>query len=115
MARNDEMFSSVARSSQDQAGVFEYDRDVGYFYLYETGANNDKKIVAAIRILVGEPDFNEEDVAIRWNSSENIVGLFIRNQLWAAFNLQTGAKHGGNYCTDNQPMIPVEISDVFKS
>ena len=93
----DEMFDSAVRTSGDRAGVFEYDGETGYFYLYETNGKGSQKVLGAIQIMTGAPDFTEQDVAILWNSAEHAVALFIRKQLWAAFNLQTGAKHGGTF------------------
>ena len=57
----DEMFDSVLRSAGDFAGVFEFDGDVGYFYLYDTTQPEKHKILGAIRMFSGEaPDFKEE-------------------------------------------------------
>lgn len=53
-----EMFQSAVRSSGDLAGVFEYDGETGYFYLYQTGAMGNK-ILSANHILTGPADFEE--------------------------------------------------------
>jgi hypothetical protein len=111
---DDELFESAVRSGGDHAGVFEYDGDTGYFYLYETKAKGGHKVVAGIRVLTGAANFAQQDIAIRWNSAENAVGFFIRDRLWAAFDLQTGAKYGGNYRSDSEPEIPTEVNNVFK-
>lgn len=109
-----EMFDSALCSTGELAGVFEHDGDTGYFYLYQT-KNNDKKVVAAIHVITGVPDFDEEDIKIMWDVSERIVGLFIKHQLWAAFDGTTGAKYGGNYDPDALPLIPVGIAHIFES
>jgi hypothetical protein len=109
----DEMFDSVTNSTGVYAGVFEYDGEVGYFYLYEMKGNEGKKVVAAIRILIGAPDFDEDDVAICWSSTEERVGLFIHNQLWAVFDCATGARCGGNYRAGTQPAISSELRNSF--
>jgi hypothetical protein len=114
MAAN-EMFESSFRTTGDLAGVFEYDGETGYFYLYETKSAGGQKVAAAIHILTGSPDFREEDVNIHWDSSERIVGLFIKQRLWAAFDEKTRAKYGGNYRADTLPTLPTEIVCAFDS
>ena len=95
------------------AGVFECDDDTGYFYLYETGGAQGQKILGAIQVLVGSPDFQQDDIAIRWNAIDSLVGFFVRSQLWAAFDVKNGAKYGGNYRSGGSPEIPKEISRAF--
>ena len=109
----DEMFDSAVRMKGDLAGVFEYDGDVGYFYLYQTEGDKDRKVLGAIRIFVGDPDLQQADVDVRWNNVESVVGLFIEGQLWAAFDGNSGAKYGGDYRKDAPPQIPSEISEAF--
>jgi hypothetical protein len=112
---NNDIFESNTRSAGDQVGVFEYDGETGYFYLYDTTGKDSRKVLGAIHVLTDTPDFEEHDVAIRWDSLEQAVGLFIRDHLWAAFDLQTGTKYGGNYRSSNLPEIPEAICNVFKS
>lgn len=111
----DEMFDSAIRSAGDRAGIFEYDGETAYFYLYETNGSHCQKVIAAIRVLSGTPDFEEGDVSIRWEDDESKVGLFIRGQLWAAFDAQTHGKYGGNYRLDAEADIPSEIGAAFES
>src|SRR3981081_4509931 len=96
MAEN-EMFKSVARSANDLAGVFEYDGEVGCFYLYDVQGNNDQKVIGAIRVLTEAPNFEEEDIEIYWDVTEEMAGLSIRGQIWAVFDTISGTKYGGNY------------------
>src|SRR5205823_6341887 len=93
----DEIFLSQIRSIGDLAGVFEFDGETGYFYLYEMANPEGKKIIGSIRVLAGMPDFEEEDVMICWDKTETRVGLHIRGQLWAAFDANVRAAYGGNY------------------
>jgi hypothetical protein len=112
MAKED-MFTSATRLSGDRAGVFEYDGETGYFYLYDTKGANNRKVVAAIRIMSEVPDFDESDVEIRWDASGNKVGLYIKRRLWAAFDVLTGSKYGGDYRFDALPDIPSDVLDSF--
>ena len=109
-----EVFDSAVRSAGDLAGVYEYDGDTGYFYLYDTRSEDTRKVIAAISVLAGRSGFEKEDVAIRWDSTEGKVGLFICEQLWAAFDTETGAKYGGNYRAHGNPEMPVEIAEAFE-
>ena len=109
-----EMFDSAARSAGDLAGVFEYEDESGYFYLYETGGSEGQKVAGAIRIVTGQPDFESEDIEISWDVSEGKVALLIRGQIWAVFDAETGAKYGGDYRANAQADIPEEITSKFK-
>ncbi len=111
----DEMFNSALRSVGDMAGVFEFDGDVAYFYLYDTTQPDEQKILGAIRVLTGTPDFEEDDVAICWDKSEGKVGLLIRGKLWAAFDGITKAAYGGSYHAGSRAEIPMEIAASFES
>jgi len=108
-----EILRNATRSAGDLAGVFEFDEDTSYFYLYNTAKDAGQKVLGAIHIMSGTPDFDAEDITIRWDHNETVVGLFIRSKLWAVFDSKTGMKHGGNYRARAQPNIPSEISSIF--
>ena len=110
----DEMFESGARSTGDLAGVFEYDGEVGYFYLYELEGTEGQKVTASLQILSTEPDFAASDLVVRWDAGEDVVGLFIRGRLWAAFQAGSRAKYGGDYRADAEPRVPIEIGAAFE-
>ena len=112
---NDEMFDSAVRSAGDKAGVFEYDGETGYFYLYDTRNESSRKVIAAIPLLVGTPDFEEKDITIRWDPTESMAGLFIRGQLWAVFDGETGTQYGGHYRAHACSEMPVEIINAFEA
>lgn len=108
----EEMFRSTMRPDGDVAGVFEFDGEVGYFYLYDLAKGKGDKIKSSIRIVSGNPDFSEIDVSISWNKTGDAVGLYIKNRLWAAFNAQ-GTKYGGAYSPANTPTIPADLISSF--
>jgi len=92
-----EIFDSALRSHRDFAGVFEYDGETAYFYLYRNKNDQPGEIIGWIHIFSGTVDFDEHDISIVWDKNEETVGLFIRDQLWAAFSEPWPTKHGGNY------------------
>ena len=96
-----DLFESQARSSGDRAGVFEYDGETSYFYLHDLRPS---RILGYIHILTGLPDFDGADLSILWNKSEDVVGLFIRGQLWAFFDGER--PFGGGYHPGREPMTP---------
>ncbi|WP_437294750.1 DUF2251 domain-containing protein [Sorangium sp. So ce426] len=102
----DEIFDSAVRPAGDLAGVFEYDGDTGYFYLYATGEGTGQKVLDAIHVLSGMPDFGETDISIRWDSEEQKVGLFIKGILWAVYDCARRAKYGGAYKSGGKPSLP---------
>lgn len=105
----EEIYESEARSAGDLAGIFEFDGDVSYFYLYSTGTKGPEKIIGSLRIAAGDPDFDAGDVAIRWAPGEEFVGLFIANQLRAVFD--AAAKAYGPV-TSGSP-LPSQIRQRF--
>lgn len=109
-----EMFESAVRAQSDLAGVFEYDGETGYFYLYDIKGDEGQNVIAAIHIVTGSPDFQEKDISILWDSSEKTVGLFIRGRLWAVFDVITKATYGGNYRANAQSSIPEKIAHAFE-
>lgn len=109
---SDEIFDSSVRSAGDLAGVFEYDGETGYFYLYETEEGEGHKVLGAIHVLSGDPDFVEVDVSIRWDSVSRRVGLFIRDVLWAVFD-DCREQYGGRYRPGARPALPSEATAWF--
>jgi hypothetical protein len=109
----DEMFVSAVWPNGEQAGVFEYDGDTGFFYLYQAGEQGQRRVVAAIQTVVGEPDFAEADVEVRWDAAGNKVGLFIRGEASAVFDVETGAKYGGIRRPNAIADIPAEVLAAF--
>jgi hypothetical protein len=102
----EDLFDSAVRRAGDLAGVFEYDGETAYFYLYDIAHEQEHRIVDAIHVLSGEADLTAQDVDVRWDDAESRVALFLRETQWAVFNVITGEKHGGNYHPDAKPQIP---------
>jgi|GEM_PF-774329 len=111
---NDEIFESAVRSIGDLAGVYEHDGETGYFYLYDTRNEGAQKVIGAIPVLSGTSDFQQKDVAVRWDCTESKVGLYIYGKLWAVFDGATGAKYGGHYRPHTSPEIPANITSAFE-
>lgn len=106
--QTNEIFDSCARSAGDFAGVFEYDGETGYFYLYETSGDEGQKVRDSIHILSGALNFGEADISIRWDREEQKVGWFIKGVLWAVFDAQHHTKYGGSYQPGAKPSLPSE-------
>jgi hypothetical protein len=110
---NSEMWGSAVRTAGDLAGVFEFDGETGFFYLYEVQAQPGRKVVGAIHIVNGLPDFNQQDISIRWDKTESMVGFFIRSRIWAVFDASARSGFGGNYDLNRSPDISEEIVIKF--
>ena len=104
-----EIFASLARSTGDLAGVFEYDGKAGYFYLYRTKGIGAAKVIDALHVVSGHIDFARNDVTIQWDDSETKVALSIKNAIWAYFDSISGQKFGGDYEVGEGPNIPETI------
>lgn len=70
-----DLFHSATNSTGEKAGVFEFEDDTAYFYLYDTGKADGSKILGAIHIFSGVPDFDEDDIEIRWSATDTHVGF----------------------------------------
>jgi hypothetical protein len=103
MVAKEEMFRSATRG--DFAGVFEFDGESGWFYLFDNGRAAGRKIIGTIHILSGTPDFAGTEVDVRWNHEGLRVGLFIREQLWAEFDAVRGVGSGGHYELGGTPKL----------
>jgi hypothetical protein len=90
------LVESAIRERGDLAGAFEYDGQTGYFYLYDVREEENRKVLAFIRVISGNTDLADLEVSIRWDDRQERVGLFLRGVQWAAFVAPSGAKHGGN-------------------
>jgi hypothetical protein len=107
-----EIFESSTRTCGDLVAVFECDEGGAFFYLFDL--TGEKKLRARAVIEVSEPGatFEEADVSVSWNASEDIAGLCIRGDLWAAFD-RNGRGYGGNYGTQRSPRISSDVSSRF--
>ena len=85
-----DVFVAREREPGGLAGVFEYDGETAYFYLYDRARPSGKQIVAASHIKSGKWDLREEDVEVRWSSHGTQVQLFVEAELRAAFDVKTG-------------------------
>jgi hypothetical protein len=112
VTEDQEMFESAVRPNGDLAGVFEYDGETSYFYLYRTGNQGDK-VLDSIHVASDAPDFTASDLEIRWTKNATRVGLFIRGDLWAVFDAEKGAKHGGDYRPKTCPALAAAIKEGF--
>lgn len=96
------MLLSASRSADDFSGVFEFDGETAYFYLWR---HRPQQVVSAIHVVSGKLPFVESEARIVWNTDEKKVGLVIRDQLWAVFDVSTGRADGGNYQEGARPPL----------
>jgi hypothetical protein len=105
----DEYFDSSMRPSGDIAGVFEFDGETGYFYLYEMSSDGENKIKGALNIHIDNVTFAPSDVLINWSSDWNITYLKISNKVYAVFDCRSGIGYSGNISTGVEAVIPLSI------
>lgn len=109
----EEIFDSAVRSAGDLAGVFEFDGETCYFYLYQVNSPESSKVCDAIQITSGVPIFCQSDISIQWDVDEKMVGLIICGTIWAVFDCVEGEKFGGNFQVNTKPSIPIEVTARF--
>ncbi|MHB1058724.1 MAG: hypothetical protein ACYC0F_12685 [Rhodanobacter sp.] len=107
-----EIFESQVNSDESLAGVYEHDVEGGYFYLYDLARPEGQKVTSAVRVSVGPFRHASDDLAIRWSGDEGIVGLFIKNQLCAAFDVKSRKAFGGD--SEGSASIPDSIKNTFR-
>jgi hypothetical protein len=80
-------------------GVFEATERVSYFYLYHFfgKGEDDTEILGAVQVCRGAPHFMQDDVHIEWYDDETKVGVFIKGELGAYFELVAGWGYPGTY------------------
>lgn len=108
-----EIFESAVRTSGDLAGIFEYDDEGGYFYLFDLTKNNGSQARGVIFVTPKNTDFQPSDVSVSWNEAQDIVGLYVHHDLWAAFD-QQGRKYGGIDETQKTPSVPAAVIEQFR-
>lgn len=107
-------FESSVRSTGDLAGVFEFDGETAYFYLYDLAAVEGKKVVGAIRIALAPLRFGEAESEIAWAKDERFVGLFIKDQLCAAFDAETRNAFGAESDAQGFSGLPEFVLKSFE-
>jgi len=107
---NNEIFESQMNFDESLAGVYEHDTEVGYFYLYDLARAEGRKVINAVQVSVGPFRHAKDDLAIRWSHDNSIVGLFIKEQLIAAFDVKNGEAFGG----EGGAPAPVSIESSFR-
>jgi hypothetical protein len=104
----DEIFESAMRSAGDLAGVFEFDGEVSYFYLYRVSALSGNEILDAMKISVADSAIELGDVRVRWSADEKLVFLVVKDQPCAVFDCEHNEKYGGD-CTAAAAHFPATI------
>lgn len=100
---------SLVRSAGDLGAVFEWDGATGYFYLCATAPGVAPRIMSHIHIVSDQRVFAAQDLELRWDADECVVGLLIRGRPWAAFDATSGNEFGGNYSAAGDPDIPLRL------
>ena len=106
----EEIFTSLVRARGDLAGVFEYDGETGYFYLYRTESPDGTKVVDSLHVISGEIELTSNDVMILWDRSQTKVALFLRDVMWGVFDCVSGQKFGGDYAPGKTPRLPPNLT-----
>ena len=101
-----QIYESAVAPDGKLAGVFEGDDETSDFYLYDAV---NSKVLDAIRVFSGCPDFVQGDIAILWHPDGGWVGLSIRDVVWALFDTAVGVKYGGDYNRSGAPSIPADV------
>lgn len=113
IAVQDNIFVSKVSPNGKLCGVFEFDGETSYFYLYRIPIHKSEgKVLDFIHITSQTPKFSDKDVEVRWNNSGDSVGLYIFRHLWAVFCV-SGQKYGGDYTAGGKAQIPDDISLSF--
>lgn len=105
--------SGMFISAKRPAGVLEVEDDASttYFYLYRL--EPEPAIVVAIHICSGASGLSEQDFAITWNGTEEMVGFLIVGRLWAYFEVASQLGEGGDDDPVAVPRVPPHVVSSF--
>lgn len=104
-----ELFIDATRNEGDFAGVFEYDGEVGYFYLFRLPeGESGGQIDGAIEIVRGDLTFAADEIEVRWSAERDRVALFVEGTLWALFNLKSGISYGQRHSKLLASNVPLD-------
>ena len=103
MAESDEdgilIFLAHDDSRGRYSGVFEADERVSWFYLHHFLGKKDNRteILGAVQVCRGAPEFTLQVVHIEWYDDDTKVGVYIKGELGAYFDLVAGWGYPGTY------------------
>ena len=92
-----DIFVDQLNAAGNLAGVLEADDRGAYFYLYMPHAETGGRIVGAVQVYAGAPNYTASDVVVRWFDKESKVGVFIKGELGAYFDIVAGWGYPGTY------------------
>lgn len=107
-----ELLCSATRDRGDLAGVFEYDGETAYFYLYRL-APDPGTIVASLHIYSGTLRISDNDVGVEWDAEETRVGVLLFGTLWGVIASDPVRAYGGYYEAGKEPDIPGGLRGYF--
>ena len=110
----DEMFDSAVRTAGDLAGVFEFDGETSYFYLYRPEAEEGKKVVDTIKVGVADTFYSQADIGVFWSSDESLVCLKVTGKLAAVFDCVDGKKYGDIVSSTSELALPPSVADRLR-
>jgi hypothetical protein len=93
---DDDIFLHRIHSAGRYAGVFEADDRVSWFYFWDLNRRG-QKILGAVQVYGGPLNFTADDVEVRWYDDETKIGVFIRGELGAYFDLVARWGYPGTY------------------
>ena len=98
-----DIFAESANTTRTYSAFFEADDVVGWYYLVMKPDEPDSKIICAMQIMHGIPDFAESDLDVRWTDDDMKVGVFIKSKLYGYYDLNSWRSVPGIY-----PSKPLE-------
>lgn len=98
-----DIFVDTLNADRTFAGVFEADDTVSYFYLCSLTEGPNGRIIGAVQVYRGLPNFAESEVVVRWFDNETKVGVFIKGELGAYLDLVSGWGYPGTYSRHQPP------------
>jgi hypothetical protein len=76
--------------SGDLSGVFEYDGETAYFYLYAETGFSEPTILAAVHIQSGPINLERNEISVFWDDSNRVVSLSINGEVRAQLSSAIG-------------------------
>lgn len=108
-------YLNCVTASGTYGAVFESTKDGAMYYLLEMQKGSEPKIVTYIPIWTGARPAGIRDLKILPSSDDSVLGLFIDDVLWAAFDTVRMKRSGGHYRQGSSAAVSPEICEKFST
>ena len=111
------IYVDKATVDRNSLAVFEGEERVGWFYVVRRKHEGESELeeIATVQIFHGPLSFGKQDVVVRWDPAESMVGLLIRGDVWCVVDRATGTVCQDDYVDGARSAVPDVLKARFNS